>query len=234
MANRRNYYRILYVQPEAPTAIIQASYRTLMTTLAQHPKLGGDPEAAALINKAYATLNDPDKRKAYDKTLNIASLRSNNKALHLDNSEDHSTASIEHNQCLFCGTVIAQNTTPDTRCPSCNSPIKRTEMQSISKEQQIFDRRRIPRVLKSDPVKVFPNWPHPGIESRIRDLSPEGINFETDIEFIPKQILKITGASFDSIARIISIKRDHSLHSVHAEFLTVAFQNLGSFLSTNA
>ena len=28
--NQRNYYRILFVQPDAPPAIIQAAYRTLM------------------------------------------------------------------------------------------------------------------------------------------------------------------------------------------------------------
>ena len=28
--NQRNYYRVLYVQPDAPAAIIQAAYRTLM------------------------------------------------------------------------------------------------------------------------------------------------------------------------------------------------------------
>lgn len=33
MMNRRNYYRILQVQPDAPPEIIRASYRTLMKEL---------------------------------------------------------------------------------------------------------------------------------------------------------------------------------------------------------
>ena len=64
--NRRNYYRILHVQPEAPLEIIRASYRTLMGPLRAHPDLGGDHEAAALINEAWAVLGDPEKRRAYD------------------------------------------------------------------------------------------------------------------------------------------------------------------------
>ena len=45
MQNRRNLYRILHVQPEAPLEIIKASYRSLMTKLKLHPDLGGDHDA---------------------------------------------------------------------------------------------------------------------------------------------------------------------------------------------
>ena len=37
--NRRNYYRLLHVQPDAPTEVIKSSYRTLMRTLKRHPAL---------------------------------------------------------------------------------------------------------------------------------------------------------------------------------------------------
>ena len=58
MDNRRNYYRILHVQPDAPTEIIKSSYRTLMQKLRMHPDLGGDQWNATLINEAYQTLMD--------------------------------------------------------------------------------------------------------------------------------------------------------------------------------
>src|SRR5690606_3216066 len=57
--NRRNYYRVLHVQPDAPTEIIRMSYLTLMRRLKMHPDLGGDHRKAALINEAFATLVDP-------------------------------------------------------------------------------------------------------------------------------------------------------------------------------
>lgn len=67
--NKRNYYRILHVQPDAPFALIQASYRTLMQTLRNHPDLGGDEWNAATLNQAYAVLSDEQQRRTYDAQL---------------------------------------------------------------------------------------------------------------------------------------------------------------------
>ena len=67
--NRRNYYRILHVDRDAPPAVIQASYRTMMHRLGMHPDHGGDAAMAVLVNEAFATLSDPVKRAAYDRTL---------------------------------------------------------------------------------------------------------------------------------------------------------------------
>ena len=47
--NRRNYYRILHVQSDAPLEIIRASYRAMMGPLKMHPDMGGNHEVAALI-----------------------------------------------------------------------------------------------------------------------------------------------------------------------------------------
>ena len=66
MHNRRNFYRVLQVQPDAPHEIIKASYRTLMQKLKAHPDLGGDQWNAAVINEAYAVLSNPGKRAKYD------------------------------------------------------------------------------------------------------------------------------------------------------------------------
>ena len=67
--NRRNYYRVLHVQPEAPVEVIKASYRTLMTQLKVHPDLGGSHAQAAMINEAWAVLGDAERRAAYDRLL---------------------------------------------------------------------------------------------------------------------------------------------------------------------
>ena len=68
-SNQRNYYRILYVQPDAPMKIVQASYRTIMQKLKAHPDLGDDHWNASVINEAFEILTDPEKRRAYDKGL---------------------------------------------------------------------------------------------------------------------------------------------------------------------
>ncbi len=65
--NRRNYYRILHVQPDAAAEVIEASYRALMRCL--HPDRGGSSWQAALLNEARAVLTDPVRRAAYDQEL---------------------------------------------------------------------------------------------------------------------------------------------------------------------
>jgi curved DNA-binding protein CbpA len=67
--NRRNHYRVLYVQPDAPFEVIRANYRTLMQKLKLHPDLGGEHWNAIFVNEAYETLADPIKRHAYDLEL---------------------------------------------------------------------------------------------------------------------------------------------------------------------
>src|SRR5262245_56915002 len=69
MKNRRNYYRILHIQPDAPAEVIWVSYQTLIQRLKMHPELGRDQWNAALINEAFATLGNAEKRAAYDKAM---------------------------------------------------------------------------------------------------------------------------------------------------------------------
>jgi len=76
MENKRNYYRLLQVQPDAPYEIIRASYRTLMRELKSHPDLGSEYSDAYLINEAYETLGDSAKRAEYDKKLKINPIES--------------------------------------------------------------------------------------------------------------------------------------------------------------
>ncbi len=69
MDNRRNYYRILEVQPDAPPEVIRQNYKLLMQKLRMHPDFGGNQRDAALINVAYDTLRNPQKRAIYDRKL---------------------------------------------------------------------------------------------------------------------------------------------------------------------
>lgn len=67
--NRRNYYRILQVQPDASLGVITSNYRTLLQKLRLHPDLGGESRNASLINRAYATLRCPTKRAIYHRQV---------------------------------------------------------------------------------------------------------------------------------------------------------------------
>ncbi len=67
--DRRNHYRTLNVQPDAPLESIKNNYRTLLQKLRLHPDLGGENWNASIINEAYNILRNPLKRAAYDKKL---------------------------------------------------------------------------------------------------------------------------------------------------------------------
>ena len=69
MDNRRNFYRILRVQPDASSQVIRQSYRSLMQNLRLHSDLCGEHWDASIINQAYATLRDAKKRADYDVEL---------------------------------------------------------------------------------------------------------------------------------------------------------------------
>lgn len=66
---RRNLYRILHLQPDAPFEVVRRNFRTLMQKLGMHPDLGGDHASAAQLVDAYATLSDAELRAAYDEEL---------------------------------------------------------------------------------------------------------------------------------------------------------------------
>jgi curved DNA-binding protein CbpA len=61
---RVDYYQLLGVERTASTAEIKSAYR--MKAKQTHPDVGGSVDAFQLLQEAYATLVDPDKRSAHD------------------------------------------------------------------------------------------------------------------------------------------------------------------------
>ncbi len=73
MNKSKNFYELLEVNIEAQLGQIRASYRKLAKQL--HPDLNpNNPQAAQqfrMLQEAYETLSNPEKRRAYDASLNI-------------------------------------------------------------------------------------------------------------------------------------------------------------------
>ncbi|MDO8494044.1 MAG: J domain-containing protein [Deltaproteobacteria bacterium] len=67
MNDRRDYYQILQIAPQADPAIIKAAYYTHLKSLKKHPDLGGSHNDAVLLNEAYEILGDPYRRREYDR-----------------------------------------------------------------------------------------------------------------------------------------------------------------------
>ena len=251
MNNRRNLYRILHVQPEAPNEIIKASYRSLMTKLKVHPDLGGNHESAVLINQAYAVLGDPNKRSKYDEMLQPRKSQGRGHPVHeasIDTHEssrphkssayqavwddDRSTSSAAPKRCLFCGNDLAFAPRANKHCIYCASPL--TPVHPIPNDclRELFGRRASRRIAKAGTLVIYPCWPHDGYSARLSDLSLSGISMLTKYGAHIGQILKFNSDNLKGIARVVSVQVNGENFWVHASFLTADFvTKAGVFVS---
>jgi hypothetical protein len=241
MDNRRNFYRILHVQPDAPTEVIRMSYLTLMQRLKMHPDLGGDHAQAVLINEAFATLIDPRRRAAYDRTLAreraLPGYRSD--PAHRDATP---RAVVPPGQpdpyaCPFCGTAFAPTgaVSPDAQCSFCESPLYPASRHA----HEVSTRRAIDRTPRRMPVTFFLSWPqHPGYEAVTEDISPIGMRLVCTLDLVPNERLKLDCelCTATAVVRHARPSGDTSAHwVVGVEFLTLRIHPVrGVFVSTHA
>jgi len=246
MRNRRNYYRMLHVQPDAPLDVIKASYRALMMKMRLHPDLGGDHETATLINTAYAVLTDPTRRQQYDQILrerdprvfpqahrgSTGSARGGSTSLGFGATQSRDASRTEPGRCVFCDTRATFAIRADCRCPRCDSPLPRPHELAASTTTELFGRRAMPRLCRDEPLVFYPHWPHQGHAARLRDLSPAGISFFALVAVDLHQLVKISGATLEGVARVVSSQPVGRQYSIHAQLVTVLFlAPAGTFVS---
>jgi hypothetical protein len=246
MRNRRNYYRMLHVQPDAPLDVIKASYRALMMTMRFHPDLGGDHETAALINAAFAVLSDPMGRQQYDQSLRerdphvfpqlhrgvARAAQADTASLGRDTTKSRDASRTKQGRCVFCETRVTFAIHADCRCPRCDSPLAQPHEPAASTTER-FGRRAMPRLCRDESIVFYPHWPHEGHAARLRDLSPTGISFVAEAAVELHQLVKISGATLEGVARVVSSHPVGGQHSVHARLLTVLFlAPAGTFISS--
>ena len=241
MDNRRNYYRLLHVQPDAPTEVIRMSYLTLMRRLKMHPDLGGDHARAALINEAFATLVDPVRRAAYDRVLARERVLPGYRrdAVHRQDVEPVVSGSgvIDPCACAFCGTAFAQGdlTRPDATCSFCQSPL----YPAARHAHESSSRRALERTSRRMPVTIYLSWPqHPGHEAATDDLSIAGMRFTCDLDLMPSERIKVECQLCSAVAVVrhaqpAAMPGDRWVIGV--EFLTLRIHPVrGVFVSTQA
>lgn len=243
MQNRRNYYRILHIQPDAPDAIIKASYRTQMQKLRMHPDLGGDEWNASLLNEAYRVLSDPQLRRDYDSAYSAEHARHRAPAQPRPEHEHTRQAggrydasdAADPSVCPFCRTArpaVSAYAGPGN-CPGCDAPLEFANNLRLA----TTSKRTIERIAQRAPVTMFPAADaeaHPG---SMRDLSPNGMQLQCGLPLAENQVVRIVCATLVATGRVIFCNRDMTGTGFIAgiEFITLRFsERSGTFLSVSA
>lgn len=250
--NRRNYYRILHVQPDAPAEIIKASYRTLMSKLRMHPDLGGDHELALLVNEAYAVIGDPERRAAYDREYGgfprrnafrasgaqwHAPPRQNDRDARAHDGEtgaaDTGTTEVSEH-CHWCNAASPPTIRPDTRCTRCNAPLA-DPPEPGAREHELFGRRSTSRHPRANLAIMQRRDGGMTMSVRLRDISFSGLGMMTTTAVPDGTVVRIQAQEFEAVAVIIDSRREGSEHLLHARLLSLVLQRRGGvFVSETA
>jgi hypothetical protein len=226
MKNRRNYYRILQVQPDAPTEIIRASYRTLMRELKKHPDLGGSTWDASVLNEAYETLMDPARRAAYDEELFLR---------YTKQTGAYSRRPVTPVFCPICKRPLSRKAGAGELCLTCQTPLQSDEPEAVQQAKT----RSIERIKKSGPIYYYSAWPGKAEEGRMIDISLKGLRFICNENIPPETVLKISCPLFEASGTVTNSSegsRDgQRCYAVGVCFIAVRFADArGTFLSTSA
>jgi curved DNA-binding protein CbpA len=221
--NRRNLYRMLHVQPDAPVEVLRAAYRALMAR--HHPDRGGGHEHAALLNEAWAVLGDPARRAAYD----AKRLRSGSRA-HAGaearsapppprpppREAPRDPVPPDGRGCPFCG---AANPPGTLACQRCTAPLSRFQRNGTGAPG--MERRRLPRVSRADWGTMRLRWQGDAIDIRLRNLSLDGVGFYAGAALAPGARVRLTAAAFDAVVDIIRCDRHGAIFLLRGAFVTV-------------
>ena len=245
--NRRNYYRIMHLQPDAPAEIIKSCYRTLMSTMRRHPDLGGDHETAALINEAYETLSDRAKRAAYDEARAAKTMRAGIRAqrgsrVDPDADSDSEVGGASGSprktrdlvpRCPFCRHAVMRRIAREPRCERCQAPLRPVSVPQSPRAEG--ERRGIPRVSKADWAVLHLAALDDGLDVRLRDLSLDGISIFCGRALPMHHRIRVRNPQLDVIADVVACRRAGTVFTVHASIVTAYYpHDTGVFVSATA
>lgn len=227
-SERRNLYRILHVQPEAPVEVIKAAYRALMSTLRMHPDLGGDTATAARLNAAYATLSDAASRRAYDLSLRRPprGAAAAAPAANASAAKTPSTAGddwLAQRRCPFCQHRFTLAPKALSRCEHCESPLSPAPGLEATGTQraELIGRRSANRFTRQmqgwlRASGVQREWP-----VQLRDLSLSGLSLHVGQPLPKGAVFRVVTPMFDAVALTVGCRAAGGQHVVHARLLTL-------------
>ena len=244
--NRRNYYRILHVQPDAPLEIIRASYRAMMGPLKMHPDMGGNHEVAALINQAWEVLSDPAKRAAYDRKIEsnlpkTARKASSNRFTQTTQEKKHTNAphhrtdcSFNLSVCLFCTTPLPPEIGTETCCRSCGCPLAPPPIPA-KMGKELFGRRRLPRMQRSQSVIVHVTQEGGPLPAKLRNISDSGMSLELEAMVREGEVIRVLAHEFEALTQVLAVRWYSQRWIASMRLVSIKFaKRQGVFISTYA
>lgn len=200
---RRNHYRVLCVQPEAPPELVTAAFEMLVARLRRQADRGGRAERLAVLETAYAVLSDPVQRAAYDRMLGLPS------------------SVVDEPACPFCGHLAPLRLQRDTRCRGCDSPLFPAPDPGRHASAESTGRRHGPRFERSSTVEIgLPDAPA-RVRARLRDLSLGGLSFHFEHKLPVGTVLRVLAQGFDGLAEVAACRTGPLGATVHARLLTL-------------
>ena len=233
--NRRNHYRVLHVQPDAPPEVIKASWRTLLSQLRQHPDLGGSHAQAVRVNEAWAVLGDAARRAAYDLALGPAAGVLQGRAGAAPARDAAATTETGHrSHCLLCHQPYGGLPRPDSRCAHCHSPLASLSGPG-GQGHELLGRRGAVRRDQGHVALVHVGWPSPALPVRWRDLSLTGLSFYAPQALPTGQRLRLIDSAIEGVVEVVGCRPQGRVFTVHARLMTaLLLQAVGVFVSAQA
>ena len=175
-----------------------------MQQLKRHPDLGGDHANACLINQAYATLTNSEKRAEYDRTRSVRP-RSETRSKSPDR-ESGTDSAVTYlgavlGQCVFCKAMQrGGEATEVALCNVCMSPLCRAEHHVVPTS----GRRSFERFSKQQPIRFYTAWPDHPKSGYTLDISLCGMQFDTTAQLALNQLIKVDCDACRALARVAS------------------------------
>jgi hypothetical protein len=241
MNKHKNFYQILHVQLDAPSEVIQSTYRTMMQKMKMHPDLGGNQEDAALINEAYSVLMNPETRAQYDCSLmeaNNTRAKQTHENQKPQNNYQKTTRVIKEGQCAFCELPHhdGQHIKSDSQCARCGSALYPAAKQDFD----INGSRLINRIEKQWPVSFYLNWAdtHSYI-GMTQDVSLNGLQVLSNTHVENGMVLKLSSHMLDAVAIVVNSRSDNTMlrkrWRLGLKFITLRFHQVqGTFVKIEA
>ena len=136
--------------------------------------------------------------------------------------------------CPLCHHPVQLSHRPDSRCPTCQSPLAALPGPGAA-ASELLGRRGAVRRDQGHVALMHLGWPSNPVPVRWRDLSLTGLSLYTPQPVPVGQRLRLIDSAIEVVAEVVDSRPQGRVHAVHARLVTaLLLQSTGVFVSTKA